>query len=166
MLVRDADAHRAAFASDVVYLRRYEKGIAGGEFWPCDYGPDLSRGFRALKTWFTLQVHGADRIGATISKSCALARHLAALVEAEPDLEMHAPVTLNVACFGFRGPDADLRNRRVVQRLHELGVAAPSTTVIEGHTVIRAALVNHRTTKDDVAELVRAVIELGREAAE
>ena len=45
------------------YLRRDVRGLAGGDPWFCDYGPELSRGFRALKVWFTLKEHGARRSG-------------------------------------------------------------------------------------------------------
>src|SRR5262249_50316392 len=62
LLVRDPHAHRSAFASQAAYLSRAPSGLAAGEVWPCDLGMDLSRGFRALKTWFTFQVLGADRI--------------------------------------------------------------------------------------------------------
>ena len=84
-----------------------ERGLAGGDWWPCDYGPDLSRGFRALKTWFTLKTYGADAIGHVIAGTVSLARTLAARVTAEPELELLAPVPLNIVCFGYRGADAD-----------------------------------------------------------
>jgi len=74
ILVRDGVLHRKAFASSAPYLRKELRGLAGGAPWPCDYGPDLSRGFRALKTWFTLKVFGTDALGAVISGTCALAR--------------------------------------------------------------------------------------------
>ena len=48
-----------------------------GEFWPCDFGPDLSRGFRALKVWFTLKTYGLDALGEVIGRTCALAQALA-----------------------------------------------------------------------------------------
>ncbi len=63
LLVRDGEQHRATFASPAAYLRRETRGLAAGSPWPCDFGPDLSRGFRALKTWFTLEDlrHRGDR---------------------------------------------------------------------------------------------------------
>src|SRR6202041_2136983 len=63
ILVRDGVLHRNAFATSAAYLRREERGLAGGSPWPCDFGPDLSRGFRALKTWFTLKVYGTEALG-------------------------------------------------------------------------------------------------------
>ncbi len=63
VLVRDGELHRKAFASPAAYLERETRGLAAGSPWPCDFGPDLSRGFRALKTWFTLKVYGLQALG-------------------------------------------------------------------------------------------------------
>jgi glutamate/tyrosine decarboxylase-like PLP-dependent enzyme len=165
LLVRDGDLQQRTFASPAAYLGREARGLAGGTPWPCDFGPDLSRGFRALKTWFTLKVHGAERLGAVIERTCALARHLEARVAACPQLELMAPVNLNIVCFRLRGADPDALNRRVVADLHESGLAAPSTTVLDGHLVIRAAIVNHRTRAEDLDTLVAAVLRLGDAAS-
>jgi glutamate/tyrosine decarboxylase-like PLP-dependent enzyme len=162
LLVRDGALQQRTFASSAVYLGREPRGLAGGSPWPCDFGPDLSRGFRALKTWFTLKVHGTDRIGAVIAHTCALAQYLKARVEASPELELMAPVNLNIVCFRLRGADPDALNRRVVADLQESGLAAPSTTTLDGHLVIRAAIVNHRTRAGDIDRMVDAILELGR----
>ncbi len=92
LLVRDGERHRDAFAAPAAYLRRETRGLAAGSPWPCDLGPDLSRGFRALKTWFTLKTYGAEKVGAVITRSCALAGYLEARIQAEPRLELLAPV--------------------------------------------------------------------------
>jgi aromatic-L-amino-acid decarboxylase len=160
VLVRDGVRHRETFAAPAAYLRRETRGLAAGSPWPCDFGPDLSRGFRALKTWFTLKVYGTERLGQTISQSCALARHLESRVVAEPRLELAAPVELNIVCFRYRGPDE--LNAEIVADLHEGGLAAPSTTVIDGRTAIRAAIVNHRTETRDIDALVAATLAYGR----
>ncbi len=67
--LRDGVEHRAAFASPAAYLRHESRGLAAGSPWPCDFGRDLSRGFRALKTWFTLKGYGTERIGEMISRT-------------------------------------------------------------------------------------------------
>jgi aromatic-L-amino-acid decarboxylase len=163
ILVRDAEAHRAAFAAPAAYLQRETRGLAAGEHWPCDYGPDLSRGFRALKTWMTFKVLGTDAIGAAISRSCALARELEALVRAHPRLELLAPAQLNIVCFRYAavGGDVDAVNRRIVADLHEAGEVAPSLTRIDGKAAIRAALFNHRTERRDLEALVRGSVAFG-----
>jgi len=162
ILVREPHLAEQAFASPAAYLRHEARGLAGGAPWPCDLGPDLSRGFRALKVWFTLKTWGADRIGEAIARSCRLAEYLGDRVDAEPMLERMAPVALNIVCFRYKFPgDADRENAELVADLQELGIAAPSTTTIGGRLAIRAALVNHRTQAEDVDALVDAVLTFG-----
>ncbi|WP_019937856.1 pyridoxal-dependent decarboxylase [Bordetella sp. FB-8] len=170
VLVRDGQQHLDTFAADAAYLKRETRGMAGDSPWPCDFGPDLSRGFRALKTWFTLQVYGADALGRAIANSCRVARHLAARVQAEPVLELLAPVSLNIVCFrylpaGIDGQQADSLNAAIVVALHEAGVCAPSTTTVNGRLAIRAAIVNHRTGTADVDHLVQGVLQIGNRMA-
>ncbi len=162
LLVRDGAQHWATFASPAAYLQRESRGLAAGSPWPCDFGPDLSRGFRALKTWFTLKTYGLKKLGVMIEGTCALARQLETRVKAEPALELMAPVALNIVCFRYRGEDPDALNARIVADLHESGISAPSTTRLEGKLVIRAAIVNHRTQARDIDTLVDAVLEFGR----
>lgn len=150
VLVRDPEAHRRTFSHPAAYLSRAATGLAAGDVWPCDLGPDLSRSFRALKTWFTFCVFGSEQIGACIAHTCRVAKHLEArLVESEL-FEVCAPVALNVVCFGLKADDNDDINKAIVVNLHNSGLAAPSTTLINGKTVIRAAIVNHRTTEADI----------------
>ncbi|HEX2941973.1 MAG TPA: pyridoxal-dependent decarboxylase [Rhodopila sp.] len=167
IVVRDAAAPLDTFSADAVYLRREQRGLAGGGIWPCDIGPDLSRGFRALKVWMTLSVYGADRIGTVVQQTCDLAATLAARIDREPALERLAPVALNIVCFRFRAAEGDLDhlNAEIVADLQEAGIAAPSTTTVNGALAIRAAIVNHRTTPADIAILVDAVLEAGRRRA-
>jgi glutamate/tyrosine decarboxylase-like PLP-dependent enzyme len=161
LIVRDGDRHRQTFSAPAAYLRRETRGLAAGSSWPCDLGPDLSRGFRALKTWFTLKTYGTDRLGAIIARTCALAGYLERRILAEPRLELLAPVQLNIVCFRYRAPDADKVNGDIVIDIQESGIAAPSTTVLDGRLAIRAAIVNHRTDSCDVDALIAAVLEFG-----
>lgn len=161
VLVRDGGLHRDTFAAPAAYLRRETRGLSAGSTWPCDLGPDLSRSFRALKTWFTLKVHGTDAIGAVISHTCALARYLESKIIATPELELLAPVQLNIVCFRYRGEDTDRLNAKIVVDLQESGIAAPSTTTIDHRIAIRAAIVNHRTDARDIDTLVKAVVAFG-----
>ena len=164
-MARDSRRHRETFASPAAYLRRETRGLAAGKDWPCDFGPDLSRSFRALKTWFTLKTYGAEALGRVISHTCELARHLERRIAAEPELELLAPALLNIVCFRLRGPDADALNARVVVELQESGLVAPSSTTLHGCLAIRAAVVNHRTTIEDMDVLVDTVLAFGRKSA-
>lgn len=164
ILVRDSVAHQATFATPASYLRRETKGLAAGSPWPCDFGPDLSRGFRALKTWFTLQVYGADQLGKMIAHTCELGQYMKACVLSNAKLELLAPVALNIVCFRYRcaqAEEADKLNASIVVALQESGISAPSTTIINQQLAIRAAIVNHRTRSDDVDALINATIAIG-----
>jgi glutamate/tyrosine decarboxylase-like PLP-dependent enzyme len=165
ILVRDGALHRDTFASPAAYLRRETRGLAAGALWPCDFGPDLSRGFRALKTWFTLKVYGTDALGAMISRTCELARYLEIKIATARELELLAPVSLNIVCFRYRGDDADRLNAKIVADLQESGIAAPSSTIIDGRLAIRAAIVNHRTEPRDIDAMLAAVCKFGAAAA-
>ncbi len=165
LLVRDGEQHRDAFAAPAAYLRRETRGLAAGSSWPCDFGPDLSRGFRALKTWFTLKTFGTERLGAVIARTCALARYLEARISTEPKLELLAPVQLNIVCFRYRATDANKVNGDIVADIQESGIAAPSTTILDGELAIRAAIVNHRTDTVDIDALISAVLEFGAQRA-
>jgi glutamate/tyrosine decarboxylase-like PLP-dependent enzyme len=161
ILVRDGEAHKNAFTLPAAYLQRAERGLAAGSPWPCDFGPDLSRGFRALKVWFTLKVYGTEALGASISRCGALARYLEERIAATPELELMAPVELNIVCFRYRAEDTNRVNDAIVVALQESGVVAPSTTRIKGRTAIRAAIVNHRTSRAEIDALVDGVLALG-----
>jgi aromatic-L-amino-acid decarboxylase len=108
-----------------------------------------------------LKVHGTDALGAVISRTCELARYLERRILASPQLELLAPVQLNIVCFRHRGEDADQLNAGIVVDLHESGIAAPSTTKIDGRLAIRVAIVNHRTQQRDVDALITAVLAFG-----
>jgi glutamate/tyrosine decarboxylase-like PLP-dependent enzyme len=165
LLVRDGKLHQDTFASPAAYLKREARGMAAGSPWPCDFGPDLSRGFRALKTWFTIKVYGAEKLGQVISNTCALAQHLKQRIEAEPQLELLAPVALNIVCFRYRSADANRINADLVVALQESGIVAPSTTTLNGQFAIRAAIVNHRTSASDIDALIDATLALGKQIA-
>jgi aromatic-L-amino-acid decarboxylase len=162
LLVRDGALQRNAFAASSSYLKREARGLAAGSPWPCDYGPDLSRGFRALKTWFTLKVYGTEAIGSAISRTCELARTLEQRILHTPELELLAPVELNIVCFRYRADDPDRINARIVIELQESGRVAPSTTILDGRLAIRAAIVNHRTSQVEIDQLVDMTLILGR----
>jgi glutamate/tyrosine decarboxylase-like PLP-dependent enzyme len=157
VLVRDRVRHLEAFSQEAAYLRATARGLAGGGPWPCDLGPELSRGFRALKVWMTWQVFGTERLGAMVAHCCDMAQALAARIDSEPKLQRVAPVPLNIVCFTLPGADDDTI-RDLVADVQEQGLAAPSTTMIDGRLVIRAAIVNHRTGLQDIHRMVDAVL--------
>jgi glutamate/tyrosine decarboxylase-like PLP-dependent enzyme len=159
LLVKDHIAHKRAFSQPAAYLQRHSEGLAAGETWPCDLGIDLSRSCRALKTWMTITALGTDRIASSIENTCALARYLADLVGKSDRFVLKAPVALNIVCIGVHDAGADIV-RHVVTKLQLSGIAAPSWTTLDGEQVIRCAIVNHRTTAEDIDIFWNALNEL------
>lgn len=167
VLIRDETLHMQAFSDRPDYLSREESGLAAGAPWPVDYGPELSRGFRALKVWAQIAEYGQTRLGAVIDSNRALALRLAAAVDATGDLERLAPVPLNICCLrhvprGWTEPELDRLNETIVRELQLSGIAAPSTTRIHGRLAIRVNITNHRTSEDDIDRLVEEILRLGR----
>jgi aromatic-L-amino-acid decarboxylase len=120
-----------------------------------------------LKVWFALKQHGTRRFGQLIGQNCSQARYLAERIGAEAELELLAPVSLNIVCFRYRTTsigetDLDRLNEDLVQDLQEAGVAAPSTTRIRGQLAIRVNITNHRCQRADLDVLVNAVLAAGR----
>jgi aromatic-L-amino-acid/L-tryptophan decarboxylase len=168
VLVRDAAAHRAAFALTPPYLKRAERGLAADGVWFSDYGVELSREFRGLKVWMMLKSHGSARFGEMIDQNIALAGYLASLVQAEPLTESLAPVAMHIVNFRYAPPglsetQLDALNDRIVIEIQERGIAVPTRTVILGRYAIRVCVNNHRTTAEDIRILFRAVLEIGAE---
>jgi aromatic-L-amino-acid decarboxylase len=170
VLVRDAELHRAAFATAAPYLAETERGVIAGGLPFANRGVDLTRGFKALKVWVSFKAHGVDALVRLVEQNVAQAWHLAALVEASPSLELLAPVALNVVCFRYAPadlPEAERNavNEEILLRLQEDGIAVPSGTVLGGRYAIRAAIVNHRSRREDFDALADAVERIGREVA-
>ena len=174
-LVRHPDLHHGTFALTPDYLARVEGGLASDARWLSEYGVELSRGFRALKVWLSLQEHGIDRYAQLVAQNLAQAAHLARLVDDAPDLERLSPTSLNIVCFRWRGSGAngaplddatlDDVNRRLLVALQERGIAVPSNTVVNGRFALRVAIVNHRTTREDLELFVDEVRRIGAELA-
>jgi len=164
VLICDPLLHRQAFARRPEYLRGKERGLAGGDFWAVDYGPELSRGFRALKVWTHIKTHGIEAITEVVERNIEQAQYLESLIKASPKLEMLAPVPLNICCFRYKfDTDIDQKNTDIVVQLQENGIAAPSSTTIKGNLAIRVNLTNHRTQKSDLDMLIKWIIKLGNE---
>ena len=156
VLLRDEALHRAAFEGAPDYLASSDRGLAAGRPWPVDYGPELSRGFRALKIWAQITALGTEALGAAISRNCAQAVKLASLIDAEPSLERLAPVASSVVVFAH--VDGDAVAEEIVLRLQESGVAVPSITTVNGRRAVRVNITNHRTRDEDLGVLVDFVV--------
>jgi len=168
VLIKDPAAHQRAFTLVPEYLVQHERGLSGGPVWLANYGVQLTRGFRALKVWLSLKEHGLEKYSRLIRQNITQARYLAQLIETSTELELVAPVPLNVVCFRFRAQalseeQLNALNREILMSLHERGIAVPTYTVLKGKYALRAAITNHRSRREDFEALVRESIKLGRE---
>ncbi len=164
VLYKDPATARAAFAHGADYTRPI--GLENDEafaFW--DYGPELSRPFRALDLWLLIKFAGAERLGQAIEENIACAKYFEQLVNASDDFEMLAPVELSIFCFryvpkGFTG-DLDAFNESLLVKVQRAGSTYLSNARVHGRFALRGCVLNYRTTKADmtrVLEDVRAVV--------
>ena len=165
-LIRDDAAVKATFSTDEAdYIKVH--GLADDEtfaFW--DYGIELSRRFRALRIWLTLQYFGSRNLAESISGDISLAAYLGALVEGADDFELLAPVELSICCFryvreGKSEGELDRLNEGILALVQKGGRAYVSNATINGHFALRACITNFRTTKSDIEQTIEVI----REAA-
>ena len=169
-LVRDADALRGAFAYHPPYYHLDEQATNY-----VDFGPQNSRGFRALKVWLALQHAGAAGYRQMISDDIRLSRAMAEAVGRSSELELF---TQALSITTFRYVPSDLRskigdpgveayldrlNRELLDRLQRGGDAFVSNAVIGGRYVLRACIVNFHTSLEDVEATVEVAVRVGRE---
>jgi aromatic-L-amino-acid/L-tryptophan decarboxylase len=168
LLFRDDAAAKSAFSTDEAdYIKTH--GYADEEafaFW--DYGVELSRRFRALKVWLTLQYYGTRRLAEAISQDISLAAYLGELVSEADDFELLAPVELSICCFRYVPlpgmSDAELNelNERLMGLVQKGGRAYVSNATVKGRFALRACITNFRTTKTDIEETVDAIRDAGK----
>ena len=168
-LVRRSESLRNAFTYHPPYYYFAERTTNY-----VDYGPQNSRGFRALKVWLAFQHAGAAGYRAMIAEDMALSRAMAAAITRHPELEA---VTQALSIATFRYVPKDLRstignpatekhldtlNRTLLERIQNCGEAFVSNAVIGGRYVLRACIVNFHTAPADVEALPETVASIGR----
>jgi len=171
-LVRDGRLLRETFSLVPPYLQTEEGKGFGGLPWYAEYGFQQTRGFRALKVWMTLLHLGRRGAAAHVARHNALARRLAALLDAAPDFELVAPVTLSIVCFryvpaGRRAANAQLDelNKAIMQDVQAGGEAFVTNATVGGRFALRACILHYGTTEQDLETLVEAVRRTGRRLA-
>lgn len=172
VLYRNPATAVGTFAHEADYTRVLEQEPDEAfAFW--DYGPELSRRFRALKVWMTLQGVGLRALGEAIEKDLACARHLERLVQASEDFEMLAPVELSIFCFRHVPPrlklalattdevekalideQLDAWNERLLVELQRDGSSYLSNARLRGRFSLRGCVMNYRTTPRDMEILL------------
>ena len=168
LLFRDDATAKSAFSTEEAdYIKTHGYGDEEAfAFW--DYGVELSRRFRALKVWLTLQYYGTRRLAEAISQDISLAAYLGELVSEADDFELLAPVELSICCFRYVPrmgmSDAELNelNERVMGLVQKGGRAYVSNATVKGRFALRACITNFRTTKADIEETVEAIRDAGK----
>ena len=166
LLFRDSIAAATAFSTeDADYIKVH--GLtedAAFAYW--DYGVELSRRFRALKVWLTLNYYGVRRVGEAIVEDNSLAAYLGELVSRADDFELLAPVELSICCFRYAPrnmaeSELDHLNAKIMAVVQKGGRAYLSNATVNGKFALRACITNFRTTKADIEE----TLAVAREAA-
>ncbi len=159
LLYRDPSAARQAFAHSGEYARALsDDPIEGFAFF--EESMELSRPFRALALWLSLRYHGLRAFQESILEDLRLARVLAVSIDAERRLQRLAPVALSAVCFRYADGSGDLNalNQAILSRVVRRGRVYISNAMIGGKFSLRACVVNHRTTEDDVQLVVSEVL--------
>lgn len=166
LLVRDKQHLHQTLAMRAGYLQSAGAGLAGGDVWFTDYSLDLSRGFRALKLWTALTTAGPATIGQVVADHCALAARMGDLVEQSNLLELAHAVISNICCFYINpsvvGDGPVPTAAEIAATLQVQGQGVFSTVTIHDKDCLRAAIVNHRTTPEDIEKSIVAVEEAVR----
>jgi glutamate/tyrosine decarboxylase-like PLP-dependent enzyme len=133
-------------------------------------GPESSQRARGPAVWASLRAYGRSGYREIVERHLDLAQRIGRRVDEAPDLERLAEVQLNIVCFRYRRDGLDEKalnelNRRLGEAVLEDGRVYVGTTVYEGRTAFRPAMVNWRTAEDDVDLLVDVIRELGAKLA-
>jgi aromatic-L-amino-acid/L-tryptophan decarboxylase len=174
VLVRRRERLRRAFAIAAPYLGESDDAQLDYR----DYGPQMSRAFRALKVWMVLRFFGVRALREVLSKSLRHARHLHGLVREHPDFEVLHEPTLYLYSFRYvpngwtDGPaDAltlervDRLNASIAEEIQRSGLAFVMTTRIRGRVALRMSICSHRTTEEDIDATFEALAGIGRRLA-
>lgn len=180
ILYRDPAQARTTFEHGAEYIRvmAHEDDEAFA-FW--DYGPELTRRFRALKVWMELSHVGTRVLGEAIERNCECAQYLGQLVDESTDFEMLAPVELSIFCFRYipaalktsyatanpenrKAIDKDLNilNERILTDVQQGGNSYLSNANLAGRFALRGCVLNYRTTTHDMEILLNDVRQAGQ----
>jgi len=159
VLVRDAALLKSAFQIKPDYLRDVHRQIQEINF--CDYGVQLTRSFRALKVWLSLQTFGVAAFRQAIMRGFELAELAERELLARAGWEILSPAQMATVCFRF-GRDDALQTRLVDQMLEDSYAFLTSTT-LRGQTALRLCTINPRTTDEDIIETINRLDQFARE---
>jgi len=163
LLYRDVNAAHATFSHTGDYAKALTSDpVEGFAFF--EESLELSRRFRALRLWLSLRYYGLQAFRAAIQKDLDLAQRLATAIANHPNLEPLAPVELSAVCFRYVGTESlsedelNRHNAAILKRVVQRGRVYLSNATLRGKFCLRACIVNHRTTADDVDSVIPEVM--------
>src|SRR5437588_4292195 len=162
VLVRDAALLKSAFQIKPDYLRDVHRSVE--EFNPCDYGVQLTRSFRALKVWLSLQTFGLAAFRQAITRGFELAELAERELRARKGWEILSPAQMATVCFRF-GNSAELQTQ-LVDAMMKDGYALLTSTELRGAVSLRLCTINPRTTESDIIETVSRLDKFAHQYAE
>lgn len=160
LIVRSREKLQRAFSFSSAYLTADQDPLLTNFM---DYGPQLSRGFKAFKVWCALQAFGVDAFVQAADHMLDMAGYLEARLRVQASFELLAPVRLSAVCFRLRDRD-DEANRTLLARLAGEGTALLGPVSINGRMGLRACVTNYRTTREDIDLVIERLAQLGGES--
>ena len=167
VMVKDVADLVRAFSVNPDYLQDTKLGLEHVNF--ADRGYQLTRSFRALKVWMSIQTFGLARFRASIARTIQYASDAGRLVAEMESLELLGPPSLGVLCFRYRPQGAnwtpariDSLNEAIQARVIQSGTAMISSTRLRGTYSLRLCIMSHQTTWDDVKETIGRIEDFGR----
>ncbi|MDZ7781036.1 MAG: aminotransferase class I/II-fold pyridoxal phosphate-dependent enzyme [Gemmatimonadota bacterium] len=160
LMVRDVRGLERAFSVRPEYLQDADWGTENPNFG--DRGLQLSRSFRALKVWMSIQTFGLGAFRRAVDRTLDLAERAEAFIRDSPVLELLQPASLGIVCFRVRPSEAadaeelEALNERVRTEIVNSGLAMMSSTRLRGTYALRLCILNHTTSWDDVRRTLEA----------
>ena len=168
LMVKDIRKLEGAFSVQPEYLQDTRWGRDHPNFG--DRGLQLSRSFRALKVWMSVQTFGMAAFRRSIGQGIELAEQAEAYIRESDVLQIANPASLGVVCFRVNPRTTELNdeqleeiNEAVQARVIEEAVAMMSSTRLRGLYSLRLCILNHTTTWEDVRFTLAAIEDFGRE---
>src|SRR5436190_2028942 len=159
VLVRDVALLKSAFQIKPDYLRDVHRNAA--EFNPADHGVQLTRSFRALKVWLSLQTFGVAAFREAIARGFELAELAERELRARKGWEILSPAQMATVCFRF-GKSDELQTQLVDEMMKD-GYALLTSTELRGAVSLRLCTINPRTTEQDIVETINRLERFARQ---
>ena len=158
VLVRDTAQLKSAFQMKPDYLRDVHRISA--EFNPADHGVQLTRSFRALKVWLSLQTFGVAAFREAIARGFELAEIAERELRVRKGWEILSPAQMATVCFRF-GESDELQTQLVDVMMND-GYALLTSTELRGAVALRLCTINPRTTEQDIFETIERLDKFAR----